>query len=325
MALSSVPCDIKVLDRLIVVNLCVSIWSARKKLTAADFGGAQLPPEDLASWGSKKICDPESLRIFGTLKSRAVNYLDRLGIRFLNGWAVPDDKAQELHDKLYLLHNEFSAAKDDFLFSYDQAVRAWVDKHPGWEQLISTSTVSADYVRSRLGFGWQFFKIAQPDHNAFSENLVGEVKSLSLTLFDEISKEARKIWSKVYAGKTEVSHKALSPLKALHQKLSGLSFVEPRVLPVTDLIEAAMVNLPKRGLITGSHLVMLQGLVSMLSDPSLLLEHGQKIINGHTTASILSGLTDDASETEFTDKQNNADSTQPSAINQQYVDSLGLW
>lgn len=81
------PCDIKILDRLVVVNLNIAIWTARKKLTAADFGGVELPPEELASWGSKKVCDPESLRIFGTLKSRAVSHLDRIGIRFLGGWA----------------------------------------------------------------------------------------------------------------------------------------------------------------------------------------------------------------------------------------------
>lgn len=325
------PCDIKILDRLTVVNLSVAIWTARKKLTAADFGGAELPPEELASWGSKKVCDPEVLRIFGTLKSRAVSQLDRIGIRFLNGWAIPENMAQNIHDKLINLKDEFLTAKETFLSSYDQAVRDWVDKHPGWEQLIAASTVSADYVRNRLAFNWQFYKIASPNQrDEASDNLVREVEGLGDTLFGEISKEAQAVWNKVYAGKTEVSHKALSPLRSMHSKLNGLSFLEPRVAPVADLIEAAMLSVPKRGKISGPHLILLQGLVSMLRDPNLLLDHGQKVIEGADPRTVISHLSvghpgsiayePDESESESEDSLESQSFPQ-----QKYVDSLGLW
>ena len=69
--------DIKVLDNLLALNLNVSLWSARKKMVLEDFGGAELPPEDLASLGSKRIADPNSLKVFSTLKARAFNFLDR--------------------------------------------------------------------------------------------------------------------------------------------------------------------------------------------------------------------------------------------------------
>ena len=52
-----------VLDRILALNLDISLWSARTKLTEEDFGGAELPPEDLASLGSKKICDPARLTL----------------------------------------------------------------------------------------------------------------------------------------------------------------------------------------------------------------------------------------------------------------------
>lgn len=37
--------DIAVLDHLVVVNLDIHIWTARKKLVPLDLGGAELPPE----------------------------------------------------------------------------------------------------------------------------------------------------------------------------------------------------------------------------------------------------------------------------------------
>lgn len=77
------------LDSLLAVNLDISLWSARRKMTAQDLGSMELPPEDLASLGSKRIADPAHLKIFGTLKVRATSYLDKHGVRFMSGWAVP--------------------------------------------------------------------------------------------------------------------------------------------------------------------------------------------------------------------------------------------
>ena len=75
--MTAIQSDIRILDNLLALNLDISLWSARKKMTPEDLGGAELPPEDLASLGSKRIADPECLRIFGALKARAFNYLDR--------------------------------------------------------------------------------------------------------------------------------------------------------------------------------------------------------------------------------------------------------
>jgi hypothetical protein len=283
--------NIKILDQLTAVNLSVSIWTARKKLTAEDFGGIELPPEELASLGSKKICDPESLRIFSTLKARATSHLDKIGVRFLGGWAIPDDQREFLYDRLVEVKDEFLNAKESFLNNYGMAVQNWIDKHPGWERLISGSPVSAGEVRNRLTFNWQFYKVIPPDQSAVSDSILDEAANLGQTLFGEIAKDARTIWNKVYAGKTEVSHKALSPLKVLRQKLSGLSFVEPRVAPIADLIEDTLRSMPKRGLIAGTSLLLLQGLVSVLKDPVQLIEHGQKVLSGQSTASLLNGFT----------------------------------
>ena len=67
--------DIRILDELLALHLDIRLWSARKKMTVEDFGGAKLPPEDLASLGSKRIADPETLRIFGTLKALSLIHI----------------------------------------------------------------------------------------------------------------------------------------------------------------------------------------------------------------------------------------------------------
>ena len=273
--------DITVLDHLLVVNLDIHIWTARKKLVPLDLGGAELPPEDLASLGSKRICNPEDLRSFTTLKARAVSVLERSGIRFLSGWAVPDTRIDDIMRELAVIRDEFNAAKESFLQRYEQSVRDWIARHPQWGNIIAGSTVSEEYVRSRLDFRWQVFQVAQPeavDRNM--DNLKEDIDRLGGTLFDEIAKAAGEAWHRCYAGKTEITRKALSPLKAMYDKLMGLTFVEPRVAPVAELLDTAFRSIPKRGAITGSTLVMLQGLVSLLQNPQALMEHGQMILDG---------------------------------------------
>jgi hypothetical protein len=317
--------DITVLDNLMAINLDVSIWTARKKLTPADFGGAALPPDDLASLGSKKVCDPKELRIFGTLKARAVNLLDRTGVRFLGGWGIPEDKADDIVAELTVIRNDFMSAKEQFLNRYDEAVKDWISLHPGWESLIGGSTVGADYVRSRLDFRWQFFKLVPPTDNAVGHGLQDEVKELGGTLFSEVAKAAADTWKRCFEGKDKVTHKALSPLRSIHAKLAGLSFVEPRVVPIIDLLDTAFNRMPKRGHIEGSELVMLQGVVSLLRDPATLVAHGQKIIEGQEASDILAGLVAGTLPVPSEEKPSAKTRFVPEAVHQHAIDSQGLW
>lgn len=316
--------DITVLDNLVALNLDVKIWTARKKLMPSDFSGAELPPEELASLGSKKVCDPKELRIFGTLKARAVNLLDRIGVRFLGGWGIPEDKADDIVTELTAIREDFMAAKEQFLNRYDEAVCDWISQHPGWESLIGGSSVSADYVRSRLDFRWQFFKLVPPTDDAVGLGLQDEMQELGSVLFDEVGKAAGDTWKRCFEGKDKVTHKALSPLRSIHGKLSGLSFVEPRVVPVVDLLETAFSRMPKRGYIKGSELIMLQGVVSLLRDPATLVAHGQKILDGQDAADILSSLIADSIPILPEEKVARAEFV-PESVQQHAIDNQGLW
>lgn len=292
---TSLPSDIRILDNLLALNLDISLWSARRKMSAEDLGGAELPPEDLASLGSKRIADPESLRIFGTLKARAFNFLDRHGVRFMSGWAIPEDKAGDIVEELIHIREEFLKAKADFLADYDQSLETWLAKHKQWAGIIRNSVVGSDYVRARMDFRWQLYRVAPLDahenQTAVTEaGLAEEVTALGGTLFSEVARSAEEIWRRVYEGKTEVTHKALSPLRTLHGKLTGLSFVEPHVAPVAEIIEAALKRIPVKGTITGPDLLMLQGLVCMLKDSGTLVLHAQKLIEGYGPATVLDAL-----------------------------------
>ena len=293
------PSDIRILESLLALNLDISLWSARKKLTLEDFGNVELPPDDLATLGSKRIAPPENLRIFGTLKARAFNFLDRHGVRFLSGWAIPEDKAAEIVKELCAIRDEFNTQKEAFLQEYDKLIQLWIQKHAAWGNIIAGSTVCPEYVRARMGFKWQMYKVAPLTHHRETDavlhaGLSEEVENLGGTLFSEVSRAADDIWNRVYSGKTEVTHKALSPLRTLHNKLMGLSFVEPHVTPVADILHMALQRVPRKGNITGNDLLTLQGLVCLLRDTPALMGHARKVVNGYGPATVLDALLADA-------------------------------
>ena len=290
-----VTSDITVLDHLLALNLNISLWSARRKLVLEDFGNVELPPEDIASLGSKRVCDPARLCIFNTLKARAVSLLDRHGIRVLGGWGIPADKAGAIITELGVIRDEFNLEKEKFLTGYDQAISDWLAKHPRWANILAGSTVSGDYVRARMNFSWQLYRVTPPvelgDEGTMREcGLHEEVEGIAKTLFGEIAKDAEDIWKKVYSGKNSVTHKALSPLRVLQQKLTGLTFVEPHVAPVADLVDTALARTPRRGNIVGADLLMLQGLVCLLREPDALVEHAHKLLEGYGATNVLDGI-----------------------------------
>jgi hypothetical protein len=144
-----------------------------------------------------------------------------------------------------------------------------------------------------LNFRWQTFRVLPPSGNA-ADHLKEDVGNLGKTLFDEIAKTATDAWNHCYAGKQEITRKALSPLKNIHDKLLGLTFVEPRITPIAELIHQAFTWIPKRGAINGGTLLMLQGMVALLRHPAELLEHGQKLLEGQQeTQDILEGFLND--------------------------------
>ena len=283
----------KVLKCLLAVNLDVNIWSARRKLQPNDFAHSQLPPEKLASLGSKRICNPAELKVFGTLKARAVSLLDKSGVRFLGGWAVPEKKAAEIVKSIEAIQEDFNQAKKSFMARYDQAIQDWIGNNPGWEQMIATSVVSADYVSKRIAFNWQVFKVVNPTgrkKDILETGLQSEVGNLGGTLFDEVAKTAKDAFNKSFVNKSMITRKALSPLKSIQQKLSDLSFIEPRVAPVASLIETAIAKIPGRGAIQGNDLLLFQVLLVNLSDPVAITKYAQEIIDGRSKEDILAGL-----------------------------------
>jgi len=273
-----------ILNQVVAINLDIHLWSGRRKLHREDLekvSGDQLPPQDLASLGSKKICDPTEVAIFERIKRRAERACAAIGIRFLGGYAIPADRQGELERTLADLRQEFQAEKTAFLARYDQVVEEWARAHPSWERIIRRAVTPVAAVDAQLGFDYQVFRVVEapasvPDGAAEKADGLGrQVRGLAGRLFDEVAAKARESLEESIQGRSRVTQKALRPVRAIQHKLDGLCFLDPRVAPVVAWVRESLERLPKAGHIEGSDLVALETMVATLSDPDRVIALGE--------------------------------------------------
>ena len=197
-------------DRLTLVMLSISIWSGRKKLRPEDLnlGSGEIPPEDLVSLGSKRVCDPESLKAFYRLKQSAERACLRVGTRFLGGFAVPHEQAEALADQLTALKARVRRLRPSpFLADYDQALEAWIASLPQWEEPIRRAIEPASVVGGRLRFGYQLIHVSPAEQPGTLEE---EVQRLGQRDLRRGRPDGQRTGGS-FEGKAKLHRRALAP------------------------------------------------------------------------------------------------------------------
>lgn len=268
-----------ILDQVILVRVDASIYGARKKLRIEDLqlaSGSVIPPNDLASLGSKKLVDPDRLAVFNRLKKEVERVCLQFGTRFMGGYAIPKTVADSVVAQLEAIQSQFLAAKQEFVTHYNSWVDEWVTRHPDFEQIINKAIDDVAYVESRFGFEFYVVSVSPPKDlaPATQERLDTQIDSLSDSLFKEVAQEAKLLIDRSLLGKDELTRNALRPFVRIRDKLDGLGFLDRRVQPVVETIDRLLARCPKKGPINGSFLSEVMSHAFLLSDPEKTKLHG---------------------------------------------------
>ncbi len=256
----------ELLDEFVVFMLDISIWTGRKTLHAEDLadGGidiSALPPETLASLGSKRIISKEALSPFSALKREAEKNCLAVGTRFLGGYAVPASAAKELRETLDSLQEQFVTERSSFCLSYDQAVEDWINENPPqWHTVIRSSVESVSSVSKALNFSYTPIAISAPE-GLNSDTFETQINSLLGQVCSEVRQSARAAYRASFHNKAQVTRKALRPIHAIRKKLDGLAFLDPLIPSTIEAIDLALATVPDKGPIEGTTLNLLAGLL----------------------------------------------------------------
>jgi hypothetical protein len=93
------------------------------------------------------------------------------------------------------------------------------------------------------------------------------LSGLSGQILSEISQQARETLEASFQGKTSVTRRALSPLKAMRDKLDGLSFVDSSFRAVVRDLDRRLATIPVRSPISGGVLDGLRQFLCLAAQP----------------------------------------------------------
>jgi len=231
------------LESLCIIYVDFDIWSGQTRLTASDLklgDGGEIPPEKLAQLGSKKICDPVALKGFNRLKTETRRLMLRYGMPFMNGFAIPIKKSQEICDKLNDIETQFHLLKVDFLNGYAQAVENWCQENPEYEQAIRAGALPSYVVDRKIGFEYEVFMIQpvnEDEHTEHATRLNNKIEHLGNDLISEVIQEANKFYEKNLAGRNQCAIKTKKSLIKIRDKIDGLSFLNGHLTSLVQLLD----------------------------------------------------------------------------------------
>ncbi len=261
--------EIKILDQILLVDLSgIHLWTARKKLKPEMLEG-KIPPAKLASLGSMRVIDPEKLKPFEKIKRRATSILENYGIKFLGGYAVPQEKIRDVVDELEALKNQFYDLKNNFIPNYDRWVTEWIEKdweRPEWREAIARSVTPKAQVDQGIQFGYAACRVAPDGDKHLSQTLGSQVRGLSDQLYSETAETAERLMETGLATRGHVTQTTLNTVRKMNTKLKGLMFLSTDVKALADYIDELLASLPKSGVVNGSQYNQVVTLVSSLSE-----------------------------------------------------------
>jgi len=300
-------------DKITLISLDVRIWSGRKKLQAEDLRRqdgpqAELPPEDLVSLGSKRVCNPTALIVFNRLKKQAERACLLKGTRFLGGFAVPNEELSDVAEAIDAVKAQFEQERAKFQAAYDREIEEWIGEHTDWEQAIRTAIEPAEVIGGRLSFRYRPLRIAaEPEAPGTFEEDVAEIGE---GIFHEVAQVARNLDAS-FLGKDELSQRAVGTFRRIREKLAVLSFMDYRIEPVLESIDDWLERVPRTGAVRGALFNEGYGLMQLICDAKRMAAHGagQLALNELTAES---DAQDEPVEPEETDEQGSMDAEAPS-------------
>lgn len=267
------------------VRLEVHIWSGRRTLSKDDLVHAnpefrKLPEKELANLGSVKICDPDEIKKFRTVRNKARGVLIRSGVPFMGGWAIPKERWPTVRGDLLLLQAEYRALVAVFVQNFDVAMDAWKKKHllmhPEWSVLF-TKLPTATSAGGKLDFLFHPQRFMAPSDDPNSElnaEFNAETGGLRGELLRKVAAEAMDFTASlskldkltgVVSEREFVTPKTLGPLTRAAEELKAFTFLDPSLVHASRLISDAVDSLEGKKRVDGRDLLMLSGLARMLS------------------------------------------------------------
>lgn len=246
------PKNISIIEKTVIVNILFSKASGRKKMQASDLGlrDDQLPPDQVATLGSKTTINPKTLKVFSTLKRRADRLCDVAGVKLsATTYAIPETRLASFCVEMDKIINEYETEIFNFINKYDHEVKEWVAEISAsnalWGNVIQNAINSAELMIGKFCADYDIYKLSTQVETA-EEKLRLNKQSLKISngMKETVYKDITKLL-KTFQDTPRIKAKSVhSAINKILEKVDGLTFVDPRYFEIKNLIQKTIHFLP---------------------------------------------------------------------------------
>jgi hypothetical protein len=208
-----------------------------------------------------RYMDPKEINAFAAIRQSTHTALLRLGTRFLNGYAVANDKAEKAAAILAEKAAQWAAEKSRIVMSYDRLVEQWVAAHPE-VQAFQDRFPSLTWVNSRIGFEWTSIQIAPTQEG--ERGLAAMIGELPAQILEEVATDVSKSWT---PSAQRMNARTRGIIERVADKLDSLSFLGGKLGPMAAQLRQVLSALPKEGTFGPQEAALASMVLAMLSSP----------------------------------------------------------
>jgi hypothetical protein len=242
----------------IIKNATIMVFDARAitGLVSADDSA----DESFTSRGVRYL-DPKELNTFAAIRQSTHTALVRMGTRFLNGYAVSNDKAEKAAALLAEKAAQWEAEKSRIVMNYDRLKEEWAAAHPE-VQAFQDRFPSLTWVNSRIGFEWTSIQIAPTQEG--ERGLAAMVGELPAQIIEEVAADVAKSWT---PSAQRMNARTRGIIERVADKLESLSFLGGKLGPMAARLREVLASLPKEGTFAPQEAALAGMVLAMLSSP----------------------------------------------------------
>lgn len=287
-------------EQLVIITPRIEVWSGtvqvQRDRDLSQVNG-QLPPKGLVSDGRKSLIGPEPLRPMLNVRKSIERSLKQDGFTGLvgTGIAVTADKANEFLSKVPEFRKDFEAAVDELVADITEHYEKQEGLYPQWAQMLQSSRLTGEEIRSRCRFSIAVFRLAAPDISAGAaahDHYQQMTQDAVPTLLGDIAKDAADLVSR-FEGKSSVKQTQVVPVRRLVDKLKSFAFLDPRIQPSASSMQTILDGIATTGPLSLTETTLCLTILQQLSKPGTLLSHGAGVIKDlNTPPKVVQGALD---------------------------------
>lgn len=254
--------------------------SGRLKIDEAEtLVDGQVVKSTALSKSDLEIFPTKELQPFNSLRIAAKRVVSTQCVEVGGLYLAPVEKLESIMKELNEIKLKYDVALGTLSHQYDQILTNHQKGNPQVAHLIARHKMSLQSFLS--GFG---FRINPPLSVAplFEDDADAIKTEATLSLWDEVAKEAQSHHKTSFAGKEKASQRAIGALRRLRSKMLGLSFLHDGIDRVVDKFDELLGTLPKTGYLEGGDFYKVAHFVLQISDAQRLRDQadGSDAITG---------------------------------------------